>query len=222
MRKSSKAYPAPEVGGPPASRAPRTTRVRRLLAALKPLDLTAGDRRLVHACLRGREQAWSALIDKYKNLIYSIPIKYGADREDAADIFQSVCQELFTELPRLRNIDTLRPWLMTVTAHQAFHWKRRRLRRSQSEVEGVAEERLGGIVLPPAIATEVEREQMVREAIARLPPRCRELVRMLFYEQPARPYAEVAKSLGLATGSIGFIRGRCLKRLQRTLEELGF
>ena len=33
---------------------------------------------------------------------------------------------------------------------------------------------------------------------------------------------EVAERLGLATGSIGFIRGRCLKRLQRALEESGF
>jgi hypothetical protein len=32
----------------------------------------------------------------------------------------------------------------------------------------------------------------------------------------------VAKRLRLATGSIGFIRGRCLKRLKEILEEKGF
>jgi len=31
------------------------------------------DTRLVKECLRGNEQAWSLLIDKYKALIYSIP-----------------------------------------------------------------------------------------------------------------------------------------------------
>ena len=36
------------------------------------------------------------------------------------------------------------------------------------------------------------------------------------------PSAEVARRLGLATGSIGFIRGRCLKRLEQILGELGF
>jgi hypothetical protein len=45
---------------------------------------------------------------------------------------------------------------------------------------------------------------------------------MLFFEQPPRPYNEVAQALGLATGSIGFIRGRCLGRLQKILAELGF
>jgi hypothetical protein len=45
---------------------------------------------------------------------------------------------------------------------------------------------------------------------------------MLFFEQPPVPYNEVAQKLGLATGSIGFIRGRCLSRLQKILGELGF
>ena len=56
------------------------------------------DERLVRACLAGNEAAWSALIDKYKTLIYAIPRRYGASPEDASDIFQAVCLELFSEL----------------------------------------------------------------------------------------------------------------------------
>ena len=75
--------------------------------------------------------------------------------------------------------------------------------------------------MPPELERELEREQLVRQAIDRLPTRCRSLVEMLFYEPPKTPYAEVARRLGLAQGSIGFIRSRCLKRLQRNLEDLG-
>ena len=35
------------------------------------------DARIVKACLAGDEAAWSMLIDKYKSLIFSIPVKYG-------------------------------------------------------------------------------------------------------------------------------------------------
>jgi DNA-directed RNA polymerase specialized sigma24 family protein len=55
-----------------------------------------------------------------------------------------------------------------------------------------------------------------------LPARCRELVRMLFFEEPAREYREIAKSLGIAVGSIGFIRQRCLEKLRKRLAEAGF
>jgi len=179
------------------------------------------DARLIRACLKGDDRAWSALIDKYKNLIYSIPRRYGASREDAADIFQAVCLELFNELPRLRKRSAFRSWLITVTAHQAYQWKRKLGRRAEDELTAEDEERLD--TGPPAdLIEEIEREQMLRETIAELSPRCRELITMLFYREPPLPYRDVARQLGLATGSIGFIRGRCLKRLERMLEQRGF
>ena len=59
-------------------------------------------------CLDGSEDAWIALLEKYKNLIFSIPIKFGISREDAADIFQSVCVDLLRDLPVLRQPKALR------------------------------------------------------------------------------------------------------------------
>ena len=146
-------------------------------------DVTWSDSRLIRACLNGDEQAWSALIDKYKNLIYSIPVKYGASPEDAADIFQSVCLELFSELPRLRKTAAFRSWLITVTAHQSFHWKRKLRRRAEDELTAWPKKQLG-IDPSPDLIEQVEREQMLREAMARLPPRCQEMIRLLFYQQP--------------------------------------
>ena len=197
---------------------PRSQKVARRLG--EP-SVTWADSRLIRACLNGNEQAWAALIAKYKNLIYSIPLKYGATPQDAADIFQSVCVELFSELPKLRKTQALRSWLMTVTAHQAFRWKRRTQRRAEDELTEVEEAQLPTDVPPDLIET-VEREQILREAIARLPARCQEIIRLLFYEADPVPYQDLAARLGLARGSIGFIRGRCLKRLERLLQEAGF
>ncbi len=184
-------------------------------------DITWSDSRLIRGCLNGNEHAWAALIEKYKNLIYSIPLKYGASPDDAADIFQAVCLELFSALPGLRKTAAFRSWLMAVTAHQAFHWKKKTRRRAEDELTPVEEETLAAE--PSAdLIEEVEREQMLRDAVARLPARCQEMIRLLFYQQPPLSYRDVAERLGLATGSIGFIRGRCLKRLQRTLADVGF
>ena len=181
------------------------------------------DPQLVRACLEGDERAWDALIAKYKTLIYSIPARYGAPPEDCADIFQSVCLELFTELPRLRKAGALRAWLISVTAHASLRWKRRVVRRAERERHDVAEDLVpADAALPPDMIAEVERAQMVRDAIAELQPRCREMIRLLFFHQPPIPYQDVAKRLGLATGSIGFIRARCLERLARSLEKAGF
>lgn len=184
------------------------------------------DTRLIRACLVGNELAWTALIHKYKRLIYSIPIKYGATPEDAADILQLVSLKLFSELSNLRKTESLKSWLISVTAHQSFHWKKRQ-RPGQVDLDSMKPEQAeskvrSSVVLPPQVLEEVEQEEMVREALRRLPARCTEMIRLLFYEDPPLPYAEVARRLGLATGSIGFIRGRCLKRLRKIIMEMKF
>lgn len=181
------------------------------------------DVRLVSACRQGNEQAWAALIDKYKNLIFSIPIKYGFSRADAADIFQAVCADLVAELPRLRNPTALPKWLMQATAHRCWRTRRQESRYSSDEedLRRLADRPTLPESAPEALLEEVEREQAVRDAIAGLSPRCQQMVRMLFYEMPPRPYSEVASALGVATGSIGFLRMRCLRRLRQGLEKAG-
>jgi RNA polymerase sigma factor (sigma-70 family) len=199
----------------------KETSKTRLARRFRGPDVTWSDGRLIRACLSGSEQAWSALIEKYKKLIYSIPLKYGLSPQDAADIFQSVCLDMFSELPRLRKTAAFRSWLITVTAHESFHWKRQVRRRAEDELTPLDEESLGTEPSPDLIE-QVEREQMLREAVAQLPARCQEMIRLLFFQQPQMSYRDVAERLGLATGSIGFIRGRCLKRLLNTLEKVGF
>lgn len=182
------------------------------------------DERLVSECLKKNEHAWSALIDKYKNLIYSIPIKLGM-YDDAADIFQAVCADLLSDLPRLREPRALPKWLMQACYHKCLQY-RRKSARQVSLVETMVDEELiipdEHSTLPDDVFTQVQREQMLRDAMAELNPRCERLVRMLFFETPPRPYQEIAKELDLATGSIGFIRGRCLTQLRKQLEKMGF
>ncbi len=186
-------------------------------------NLNWSDDRLVRACLRGNEEAWAALVDKYRNLIFSIPIKYGVSREDAADLFQNVCLEMLSELPNLRNAGAIRSWLITVTVRKTFRWKRRMRRRLENERPDENHEELGETATAALeFIQDLERAQMVREAVARLSPRCNELIKLLFYEQPPVPYSEVAQRLSLALGSIGFVRGRCLERLEKLLGQLGF
>jgi RNA polymerase sigma factor (sigma-70 family) len=180
------------------------------------------DEWLVQGCLEGDSKAWEELIDKYKRLIYSIPIKYGASSADAADVFQAVCIEVLHSLPQLKSVQSLRSWLITVTIRQSYRWKKKQ--SNHIELDAMEPEIAEGIAFTPPVETlaQLEQEQIVRDVVAKLPPRHRELVQLLFFEQPPLPYAEVARRLGLATGSIGFIRGRCLDKLRKSLVEFGF
>jgi RNA polymerase sigma factor (sigma-70 family) len=193
-----------------------------LAPAAEARELSWPDQRLVRECLKGNEEAWAALIERYKNLIFSVPIRYGLSRDDAADIFQSVCVDWLAELQRLREPKALPAWLIRVSYHKCFHWKRQQERYVPEEPEQAERRPSSANEIPDHVFHELEQGQVLREALRGLSPRCRQLIHMLFFETPARPYQEVAESLGLATGSIGFIRGRCLDKLREHLEEKGF
>jgi len=183
------------------------------------LSIAPPDESLVKQCLSGNQDAWNALLQKYRNLIYSIPLKYGMSRDDANDIFQQVCMQLLRHLDELRDHKSLPAWLITVTTRLCTDSisRDRRFEVPVTESNG-----LNISEAPEKMLRALEQEQIFREEMALLQPRCRALLHMLFFETPAVPYATVAKKLGLAAGSIGFTRMRCLQSLRRQLEERGF
>jgi RNA polymerase sigma factor (sigma-70 family) len=187
-------------------------------APARPWDDDTG---LVKRCIQGDEVAWSELISKYKNLIFSIPIKYGFSQEDAADIFQSVCLDLLNGLGNLREPRALAGWLIRITHNECCHHLKDR-RRFGTQEGNQPEIGIQVGEIPHDMLSELQREQLLRDAVRALSARCKRLVEMLFFESPPRPYQEVAKSLTLATGSIGFIRARCLQKLRSTLEKTDF
>ena len=179
------------------------------------------DTRLVRQCLSGSEEAWSLLIEKYKALIYSIPVKYGLPPQEAADVFQATCVELLTRLPELREPRALPKWLIQVAHHECYRWKRQSQRLISRDFQrDLPEPQTPAIA--EALVQQTHEEQMLREAMTTLSPKCRRLIELLFFETPSRPYSEVAGKLGLAVGSIGFTRQKCIERLRRTLSDLGF
>jgi len=128
--------------------------------------------------------------------------------------------ELLARLPGLREPRTLPKWLIQVAYHQCCRWKRQSQRLISRDTQPDLPE-----PETPAIAEtlvrQTQEEQMLREAIAALAPKCRRLIDLLFFETPSRPYSEVASELGLAVGSIGFTRQKCIGQLRRRLNELG-
>jgi DNA-directed RNA polymerase specialized sigma24 family protein len=92
-----------------------------------------------------------------------------------------VCLDLIQELPKLRDPQALPKWLMQVTAHKCFHRKAFNNRMVSRDDEDIAVPETSAPAQAEINLFEIEEEQMLREAMASLAPRCRELVHMLFF-----------------------------------------
>src|SRR5437868_10256694 len=138
------------------------------LAAVESKKKSWSDDRLVRDCVEGDQEAWSVLIDRYKNLIFSIPIKYGFTREDAADVFQSVCVDLLRELPRLREVKALPKWLIQISAHICLRRKQHQEKLINAEPEELETLSSSNNAAADDLLHEAQQEQALRSAVAKL------------------------------------------------------
>jgi len=69
-------------------------------------------------------------------------------------------------------------------------------------------------------AAESERIRWMWQEFEELGDRCRQLLRVLMASPPPS-YQEVSAALGIAVGSIGPLRQRCLRRLRARLDARG-
>ncbi|MBZ5536652.1 MAG: sigma-70 family RNA polymerase sigma factor [Acidobacteriia bacterium] len=181
----------------------------------------ADDQELIRRCLNGEELAWECLVERYKRLIYSIPIKNGYQSSDAADIFQSVCLDLLESLGSLRDSTKLKTWLITVTVRKCIDLREKMSREAVTLSEGEADRVVDGRLDISRISLEVEQEQVIREAMKKLPLRCATLIQHLFFDEPRLSYSEIAKRFGVSSNSIGPARDRCLEKLKDILGGAG-
>jgi RNA polymerase sigma factor (sigma-70 family) len=181
----------------------------------------APDALIVDACLAGDEKAWQVLVNRYKRLVYSIPIKWGLSPDDSTDIFQSVWMDCFRQLSSLRNMEGLQPWLTRLAIRKCHRFTVRTRARGETPVADDDMEEL--LIFDNVVSVfELEREQVIRSAIQKLSPRCREIIQLLFFEEPRPSYQAIAARLGLSANSIGFTRERCLAQLKKVIAELGY
>lgn len=180
------------------------------------------DALIIDACLDGDEKAWQALVNRYKRLVYSIPIKWGLSPEDAVDIFQGVWLDCFRQLSSLRNMERLQPWLTRVAVRKCHRFSTEKRSRGEDAIAEEQMEEVSGIEDPTALFAELDQEQLMRAALEKLTPRCRQVIHALFFEDPRPSYQAIGSRLGLSENSIGFTRERCLNSLKKALVELGY
>jgi RNA polymerase sigma factor (sigma-70 family) len=169
------------------------------------------DDRLAAACASGDHLAWRELVRRYGRVVYGIPRAIGLQPADADDVFQHTFVEFLRYLPRLRDTGRIEAWLVT-TAHRRSVRLRQEERRRRRLVDGVEAPPPED---PPDVALDrlIQGERLCR-ALESLGEPCRTLLLGLFAE-PARPYRDLARQLGLAVGTLGSMRARCLDRLSR-------
>lgn len=183
---------------------------------------------LVARCLRGDAAAWSKLVQRYAGLVHSVPLRHGLSAMEVDDIGQEVFLALARHLDRIENPEALPAWLIITARRLSWRALQRRNREISLSPGATGDE---GDTSPPAalripgmeqLLNGWHNQQAIETGLARLDERCRTLLQLLFLDSREPSYDVICGQMGIAVGSIGPTRARCLGKLRSILEGLGF
>lgn len=174
----------------------------------------------------GDEQAWNRIVDDYSPLVWKVVRGFRLGEAHTADAVQTTWLRLVEHLGAIREPERLAGWLR-VTAQRVCLEQLRESGREEL-VDPTLESRHGAPGYrepeetgPEACLLREDREALVRQALARLPERHQELLRLLV-ASPRLSYEEIGELMDMPVGSIGPTRARVLARLRAALAAADF
>ena len=179
-----------------------------------PVKPHRGQTELVEACLKGDRSAWTNLVERYQKHVFSIALDTCADTELAEEVLQGTFLSIWKGLRRLRDREALTTWIGRIATREAL-----RVRRHYRKTAFVS---LSDAVASPETdhLEELERAQLLQDAMVGLSERCRQLITGLFFVDDIPTYDELAEELGVPRGALGPRRRRCLDQLRVELIRL--
>ena len=184
--------------------------------ASSPARSTVDDRALLAAMAGGDHAAFDALFRAYYASLVGFAQTLVRERALAEELSQDVMLELWRRRESLVLQESLRAYLFQSTRNRALnHLRHERIERTrQPDVEPEAS------MAPPPDHEMAERDidAAVRQAVAKLPPRCREVFEASRVQ--GLTYGEIAAVLGISIKTVEAQMGKALRILREELAPL--
>lgn len=178
---------------------------------------------LIAGCRKGDRHDWAELIDRLAPVIFSACYRIRLSREESYDVFGKVSLLLLENLDKVRHDERIYGYVSTIAHHEAKAMKSRsrRLDLKLRHWDAISNAGAGQDFYKSRLESEEELDMMSR-AFEALSHKCRELLRLLFFETADVSYRDISRQLGIPISSIGPTRGRCLEKLRQNMIKEGY
>jgi RNA polymerase sigma-70 factor, ECF subfamily len=137
---------------------------------------------------------------------------------DAEDVVQEACLRAFRYFGSFRG-GNARAWLLRIVRTTAFRWlEDGRAQQRTTEFNEELHSESSGALDPEAVLLKRADTQLLEEAMHHLPPRLREV--LVLRELEGLSYKEIAKVIGIPTGTVMSSLFRARERFHRAASEL--
>jgi RNA polymerase sigma-70 factor, ECF subfamily len=182
---------------------------------LAPERAQATDEALVEVFLKGREAAFTELVHRHEDRIFTLALKMMGNRADALDATQDTFILAFRQASKFRGESAFGTWLyrIGINACRDLLRKRKRLPDPEDELPEPDDKGYGSANVEELVATRLD----LKRALAELNDDYREAV--CLHDLGGIPYEEIATITGVSVGTVKSRISRGRKRLGELLEQ---
>lgn len=150
------------------------------------------DYELIQCCLKGEQEAFSELVVRYKNLVYSVILRMVNDHEEANDLAQEVFIKVYKNLDKYIPEYKFSTWIMRITTNLVIDYRRKKKQETVS-IDDMDYE-LPSNDTPESTYLRKEQQRFVNSAIKSLPDMYR--IPIVLYHQQGLSYQEIGDIIG--------------------------
>lgn len=183
---------------------------------------------LIGQTLAGNQDAFEAIIYRYRASLFRFACRFLKDSDTAEDVLQHVWIKLYLSLSKLSSRNTLRSWLLVVTRNACLDELRRRhtrdaVRFSELDTEKRKQDVLQMFAvqdpepLPEEMLERFIQRQELGQAMQKLSSRSRAIVYLHCIDQ--LDFTEIAHKLNMPRATAKTYYYRALPRLRTALHE---
>lgn len=182
------------------------------------------DQVVVERVIKGDVDAFSILVDRYQDRIYSAVLNYVSNPEDAVDVVQDTFVKAYSKLRTFDSASAFYTWLYRIAVNSSIDFLRKRKSRpadslddekySESGFEPVSKDPSTD---PERVAVRAEQAGALRKAIASLSDKLRSVV--VLHDVEGLSQEEVAEILGVPVGTVKSRVSRARAELRSILQK---
>ena len=174
------------------------------------------DLEIVRAILAGRREFFADLVDRYKDLVYTVIRSSIPARDETEDLAQEVFVKAYRALSQFRGDAAFSTWLYRITLNHLRDHRRRFAPQvlPLDAVEATAARPRNADPEEEAIAA--ERRAFIQLRLAELPEMYRQVLFLYHFHELS--YAEIGQRIGLSARSVETRLYRARRLLRTSLE----
>lgn len=174
--------------------------------------------RLIRKGMKGDAKAFADLYQIFINTIYFNVSSTLIDKNDIEDAVQEVVVTLHKSLQKLKSPYAFHSYLYRITINVCNKYNQKGLKQQHGTLEEIEDELVDEKAESPSREFErKERDELVRQFIAKLPDKQRYALLLYYYHD--LPYKSIAEALDISVSAVSSNINRAKKSMKHMLEE---